>query len=450
MRWLIILAMLTTTAFGATRTEFAARIAKVKPGMTADQVKQLIGPPDDIKTERDPGGITAARTTEVWRYGTSKHLGFGTLGTVHVLANGKVQYVFGGKGTPLASVPEPELRRLLEAIDAVPSYNAVLEPLPLIRAVNALLPFGKARALEIVDEYLRVSTDLDDPGREGVFLLMRVLFDPGAQVPMAVGAPTLAAPTDPKQLPRFPLILVDDVPYKLVGGYQLGGLPQTPESDVAGFRKTGTLRTKPLAPTAKALDALDAYLVGPLAASIKVDDNLRVALYDQALRMFGTVYRPPNRTVDSWFSDLTDLANRWKQVRSTIDRIGARWDAKGQQLVLSNGSVLPPLPALPPRVWWDLPYPVAKRARVTFQRLSDQVVSIELGFELAAGAKIPADELRVLDAKTGAILAKIALGPYNGSATVTGSVAGHRLALVRGTAITLGLGSGAKGPTVTP
>ncbi len=451
MRLLVALVtlMLTTHAFGATRAQFAAQIAKVKPGMTGDQVKQLVGPPDDVKTQAAPGGISAARTVEVWRYGTSRHLGFGTLGTVHLMANGKVQYVFGGTGTPLAGMPEPELRAMLEAIDAVPSYSATLEPLRLIRAVNVLLPLGKTRALDVVDEYLRVSSDLDDPGREGVFLLMRVLFDPPSQVPMMVGGPTLQPPKDPTLLPRFPLILVDDVPYKLVGGYQLGGLPQTPESDVAVFRKAGTLRTKPLAPSAKALDVLEAYLAGPLAAAIKVDDSLRVSLYDQALRMFGTVYRPTTRTVDTWFSDLTDLANRWKQVRRAIDQLNARWDVKGQQLVLATGATLPPLPGPSPRVWWDLPLKATK-ARVMFERVSDQLVSIELRFELAAGQAVAADVLQILDAKTGAELLSIPFGPLALQRNTSGHVTGRRMSLPKNTAIKPVLKSGNTGVVVTP
>ena len=446
----LMLCSATAWAQPRTRAQFTAQLAKARPGMTADQITQLLGPPDDVRTERDPGGIRAARTVEVWRYGTSRHLGFGTLGTVHLEAGRRVQYVFGGKGKPFTGIAEPELRRLLELIDAVPSYNATLEPLALIRAVNALQPLGKARALDVIDEYLRVSSDLDDPGREGVFLVLRVLFDPAVQVPMYVGGPTLAAPTDPTLLPRFPLILVDDVPYKLVDGYQLGGSPQTPESDVATFRKTGTLRPRPLAPTAKALDALEAYLAGPLAAAIKVHDALRVSLYDQALRFFDTVYRPPNQSANGWFADLTNLTSRWKALRATINQLGARWDSQTQQLVLPNGTALPPPPALPPSVLWDLPVPSAKRARVTLQRLSDQLVSVDLRFELAAGVKLPADELRVVDAKTGALLEKIAFGPYPATAGMFGSVIGRRLALARGTAISLVLGSGAKGPTVTP
>jgi hypothetical protein len=447
----VLLATATASAAPRTRTEFAALIAKVKPGMTADQVKQTLGPPDDIKTERDPGGITAARTVEVWRYGAARHLAFGTLGTIHVQADRKVQYVFGGTGTPFTGMPEAELRRLLELVDAVPSYNAVLEPLSLIRAVNALLPLGKTRALEVVDEYLRVSSSLDDPGREGVFLLMRVLFDPPVQVPMMVGGPTLSPPADPKALPRFPLILVDDVPYKLVNGYMLGGHPQDPESDVAAFRKAGTLRTRPLAPTPKALDALDAYVAGPLAAAIKVDDGLRVALYDQGLRFFGTVFRPATHTVDSWFPDTKDLVNRWKQARLDVAKVGAKWDARTSQLVLPNGSTLPPLPGRSPRVWWDLALAGTTKARATFERLSDQLVSVELRLELVAGGNVKADVLRVVDAKTNTELARVDFGPVSAPGTSTaGSVSTRRLQLPRGTAIKLALGSGAAGPMLTP
>ncbi|MBA3540333.1 MAG: hypothetical protein H0T79_12025 [Deltaproteobacteria bacterium] len=286
-----------------TRAEYAKAFATIKPGMTGALVKQRLGAPDDIKTARDPGGIAAARTTEVWRWGTRAHLAFGTLGTVHIQADGKVQYVFGGTGTPPAAQDEAELRRLLDVIDAVPSYNATLEPRRLIHAVNALQPLGKARALAILEEYLRVSSSLDDPGREGVFLVLRTLFDvpvSGAMPPMMVGAPTLTAPKDPTLLPRFPLVLVDDVPLTLVRGYTLGGQPERPEAHVAWFRTHGTLRAKPLAPPARSLDAISAYVDGPLAKLVTVDDDRRVLLYDQAVRLIGTAYRPA--TVDQgWF-----------------------------------------------------------------------------------------------------------------------------------------------------
>jgi len=65
MRWLLLLLAMTSFAHADTRTEFAAKIARVKVGMTAEQVTKILGAPDDIKTERDPGGITAARTVAV-------------------------------------------------------------------------------------------------------------------------------------------------------------------------------------------------------------------------------------------------------------------------------------------------------------------------------------------------------------------------------------------------
>src|SRR5437588_45169 len=67
-----------------TRAEFAAAMAKVKKGMPEKEVLALLGKPDDIRTQCDPGGIAVDRTTrEVWRYGTNGHLTCPTLGCVY-------------------------------------------------------------------------------------------------------------------------------------------------------------------------------------------------------------------------------------------------------------------------------------------------------------------------------------------------------------------------------
>lgn len=439
MRLLLVLVLLATSTLighaAPTRAEMTARLAKIKPGMTADQVKQLVGAPDDIKTERDPGGITAARTVEIWRYGTHGHGTFATFGAVHIQADHKVQYVFGGGGTPLATVPEPELQRLLELLAAVPSYNDRLEPLALVRAVNALHPLGKARALDVVDEFLRVSSWLDDPGREGVFLVMRVLFEvPAGGMPaMAVGAPSPAPPNDPTLLPRFPIVMIGDLPLKLVGGYMLAGHPQHPEDDVAAFRKVGTLRARPLAPAVTALADLDAFLAGPIARQVSLD---RTYLMDQALRFFGTVYRPAQRAPDAWILD----AKQWATHRAAIAKLAPTWNPNTQQME-DRGKVLPPLPPPAARVWWDLGLPKA-RARVTFQRLDDALVQVELRVEGVATS----GAVRLLAPATNAELGTLAWSAQTGGGMVTS----QRLALPKGRSVQPVLASGARGPVLAP
>jgi len=53
-----------------------------------------------------------------------------------------------------------------------PSYD----PRALIRAVNALQPLGKERALAAIGELLRVALP-SDPAYEGMLLVLRVLFE---------------------------------------------------------------------------------------------------------------------------------------------------------------------------------------------------------------------------------------------------------------------------------
>lgn len=51
------------------RQIFAAKLSSIRVGMTRTEVLRILGPPDDIRTATDPGGIETARTSEILRYG---------------------------------------------------------------------------------------------------------------------------------------------------------------------------------------------------------------------------------------------------------------------------------------------------------------------------------------------------------------------------------------------
>jgi len=449
--WLVIAMFHDAHASPTTRTDVAAALATITPGMTDTEVKRRLGPPDDVRTEADPGGITASRTVEIWRYGTRGHNQLATLGAIHFMANKTVQYVFGGRGRPFIAMPELELRALLETLDAVPSYTANLDPARLIQAVNALQPLGKERALAVVDEYLRVSSFLDNPGREGVFLVMRALFDVPVtgMPPMLVGAPTRSLKA-PALLPRFPLAIVGDVPLSLAGGYILMGEAEPPEQDVAWFRANGILRTKPLAPLPDVIDAIDAYLAGPLRAALTVDDDVRVSVYDQVAQLYGSVFRPADRSPDAWFAGGADVTGRWKAYRGEIAKVRARWDAIHARFVRHDGSSLPPDGPGFRRVWWDLPIANAQGSRLTFQRENDATVNVELRIEIKAGAAITNEVVRIVD-DSGTSLADIGVNTVTAPADSTmATMTSRRITLARGHAIRPELLGGARGPRLQP
>lgn len=390
------------------RADFTRALVRVKLGMKANVVRALLGEPDDVKTERDPGGIAAARTTAVWRYGTSGHLTFGTLGTVHIQADGTVQYVFGARGAPPPDglFTELQLRGLLRLLDAVPSYDAPGDPLALIQAVNALQRLGRQRALAAVAEYLRVSSWLDDPGREGTFLVLRALFEvpdpPGYLPAMMVGAPSPPGPADAKAAPRFPLTIVDDIPLKLVGGYSLAGQAQPPEDHLAWFQHHGILRRRPLTPPATPLATLDRLAGAPhtpfLVTTSLDNDAGRRLLLEQGLRLVRTVLRGP-------LSPGLVSEDAWQKVKSALGARNLVWDAATDRYAFADGSVLPQESRpLYHRAIWN---PALRGAivHVILERSSPTSVSVELRVELAAGATLPPGVLRLRGAPARELLA---------------------------------------------
>jgi len=122
-------------------------------------------------------------------------------------------------------------------------------PRPIIEAVNSLAPVGRSGALAMIDSYLR-HHDAAAP-HDGLALLLRVLFDvppSGAHAPLRLGGTVPPPPPDPRALPRFPIILVDDVPLLLIRGYALGGDTEPVTVALDQLRRTGSLRAAPLVP----------------------------------------------------------------------------------------------------------------------------------------------------------------------------------------------------------
>src|SRR5690606_8565868 len=105
----------------------------------------------------------------------------------------------------------------------VEDYN----PARVIHAVNALVPLGKEAALDQISSYLKAHGQPAEV--QGLFWVLRVLFDVPADrsfPPVRIGQPNIPPPADPGALPRFPILIVRDIPLLVVSGYDLGGLPE--------------------------------------------------------------------------------------------------------------------------------------------------------------------------------------------------------------------------------
>lgn len=444
------------------RAAFQRALAKVQPGMTAAQVIALVGRPDDIRTERDPDGLAAARTVEVWRWGTDGHLGFGTLGTVHLQTDHTVQYVFGGAGAPPPAtvIDEATLRDTLRALDRVPSYQEPADPRATIAAVNALVALGHDRALAAIGEYLRVSSPFDDPGRDGLFVVLAALFEvpepPGYQPAPALGASQPPPPTNPRALPRFPVALVDDVPLVVVHGYSLAGEAEPPEWHLAALARSGVMRTAPLRPPADPLalfDRLAGHAGTAFLRATSLDDRAgRALILDQGLRLVATAsplaadadggYLPPDVAIDA----------AWTHARAAVAARAIHWDAGAARYAFADGSTTPPPPPRPPRQLWDAPLPGASPCRLILARRTADVVDVEVRIERAPGAANPAATLRVLDGAD--VLASMPiLAGASPPGSTSGMVLSRRVRLPAGRALHAELdvgGSLTRGPEVVP
>jgi hypothetical protein len=133
------------------------------------------------------------------------------------------------------------------------------DPALVVEAVNELQPLGAEAALDRVEELLAARGPAQPS--YGLFWVLRVLFDvPPEQgfPPVRIGRPSVAPPPRSGPLPRFPIVIADDVPLLAVRGYSLAGLAEGVDAHIAYFREHGVIRQAPLSPSRDA--AADEFL----------------------------------------------------------------------------------------------------------------------------------------------------------------------------------------------
>lgn len=397
-------------------------MARINENMPEKDVLGILGKPDDIRTQFDPGGISRVGTKEIWCYGTEGHLAFPTLGCVYLDTNGRSQEVFGGKGRPPKTewFTEQELRNLLRLFNTAPglegnSYN----PLPVIRIVNALQPLGKEKALAAISEYLRVSDEWSGfcGPRTGIFLVLRVLFDlPDNVDPREAGAfggPNPPNARDPHLLPRFPIAMVDDIPMMLVSGYLLAGRA-TPMEDVVDFyRVHGRIRSKQLVPSNAPLAALehlanssqwpyaDPNLVdgGILSWDAREKEGEDGMLMEQLLRLVDSVYRLPVDLSGNRLPCGEPPEPTWRKLVAAVSGLDIRWDTQQSIFVFPDGTHHPfPGKNIYRREIWDLTGMGYDNAQLVLERINDAWVLFRVNSTQSTGAELKAATLSVFDA----------------------------------------------------
>ena len=164
-----------------------------------------------------------------------------------------------------------------------PLEAGAFHPGRALAAIQALSAAGPAAGLAALR---RVAAQPDPP--EGLFAVLRALvalpaagspaapwpgvLQSGWLRPPALGAPYPEAPAPLLDLPRFPLLLLGDVPLVLVSGYALGGQPEPLSMHLDGLVgapwRTRPWRPEPPAAVQARLEASSWWAGFPLQAEL--------------------------------------------------------------------------------------------------------------------------------------------------------------------------------------
>jgi hypothetical protein len=198
---------------------------------------------------------------------------------------------------------------------------------------------------------------------------------------MMVGAPSPSEPEDPELLPRFPILLHEDIPLLLVFGYNLAGYPEPVERHVQFFRKQGRVRDKPLLPPNQPLAVLDTIPrpVVDYFSSEKRRYTQNDLIKEQLFRLIYSVYQKKGLYIKEGgfiHRGYRDQKTPWKKEVAEASKLRFHWDTGKQQYTFQDGSVLPPVHRYEPVIWKVNGFDLSLTLRI--ERQDDEAVNIQL------------------------------------------------------------------------
>jgi hypothetical protein len=145
---------------------------------------------------------------------------------------------------------------------------------------------------------------------------------------------SLPAPTS--DWPNLPLVISEELPFLLVGGYFVGGAMRSARDTLATYIAQGQLRKVPLRPAAPET-AVEALVGGEQWSSSLLADQeprVRAMLYAQALRAAAPAYSF-GETEAQAFATATKatLPALWSRHRSALDALRLVWDEETQRFI---------------------------------------------------------------------------------------------------------------------
>jgi hypothetical protein len=338
------------------RHNFAAAFGQVYSQMPTDQVLAVLGKPDDIRPDKD-----GDNQEQIWEYGVDHHSGFATLGSIMIdTEENRVAYYYGTRGADdlVSRLGEPRLRHLLSVLARADNGDAIersqFQPRYAIEAINALQPLGKEVGLAVLWEYLHVRIAGWYDNDLGIILVIRGLFEvppapghisapqpastdadplrvvyPGYFRPPALGV--VPDPKNPTEFPRFPLLIIDDIPLVDASTCEMGGVPESAEMQLGYLEHSAGWRTHQLVPTNDPFGTLDKLPQDMLNTPL---------LAEQLLRLVDTVYRPTHRDF-SLMEEKQEMA--WfAKVPAAVRVMHVHWNPGKSCYVRADGTTLPP------------------------------------------------------------------------------------------------------------
>ena len=359
------------------RAEFAARINAIRETrfqeLSTQNAIALLGKPDKIRRLDDTiaigteTGVRAITNRQVLCYGTETNNVFPTLGSVTV-GNGLVEWVSGGTTGIVPNLfSEMELRTILRVIDDVSQKKddidgASYDPLAIIRIVNRLQPLGKKRALAALSEYVQLQNECESSYGTYIFHVANLLFDLPVDPAYEAGATPWYSYSigDRARAFRFPILLVDDVPFRCFTLVDVAGVLPTPGEYINALQAGVEFRRTLLRPPDNPLDALvkaERTITNSGLWSATIIGNFRCQLFRLLVTVYPTPYewreggqngfwpglwRNPSGMVCNATAE--DKYKRreaaWTRATNDISRLSIRWDTASNMYTFDDGSIL--------------------------------------------------------------------------------------------------------------